>query len=105
MIKRERIYELVAQELKEANEKYPLFRNPHEAFAVLLEEVEEMGDDVCVITDHMRAMWKCVKDDNEIEYWAERIHRQAIYAIQELIQVAAMCEKIKQSNLYGGEEK
>lgn len=100
MIEREKIHELVVQELDEANKKYPLFHSPHEAYAVLLEEVGEMGDDVCVITDHMRAMWDCVKNDNEIEYWADRIHRQAIYAIQELIQVAAMCEKIKKSKLY-----
>lgn len=100
MTEQGRIEELVVQELDRANKKYPLFHSPHEAYAVLSEEVEEMVDDVNVIIDHMNATWDCVKDDKEIEYWTDRIYKQAIYAIQEGIQVAAMCEKIKKSKLY-----
>ena len=100
MIEREKIYELVAQELKEANEKYPLFRSPHEAYAVLLEEVEEVEYDVEKIKERMHYMWSAVKCDGSIESHADRLYAHAVNGIRELIQVAAMCDKIKQSELY-----
>ena len=100
MIAREKIYELIAEELKEANEKYPLFHSPHEAYAVLKEEVEEAQYDMNRINDFMGGMWVNVRNDMCIEDGADSIYAHAVNCIRELIQVCAMCDKIKQSNLY-----
>jgi hypothetical protein len=100
MIERGRIEELVVQELDEANEKYPLFHSPHEAWAVLAEEVDEMYFEAQCIRAELERMWQDVKADRDIEEVAKRIYDHAIFAAQESIQVAAMCNKIKQSELY-----
>ena len=57
------IYEEIEQEIKDAREKFPAFHNQHEAYAVILEELDEF--------------WECVKHDMDGRH--------------ELIQVAAMC--------------
>ena len=41
MTEMKKIEELVQQELKEANEIHPAFASDHEAYAVILEELEE----------------------------------------------------------------
>ena len=38
----EKIEELVNQELAEANKQHPLFHSWHEAYAVVLEEIDEL---------------------------------------------------------------
>ena len=100
MIERERIEKLVAQELEDANRTYPLFHSPHEAYAVLLEEVEELEYEANWVKGLLDVMWREVKADEDILQTANDIHKRAIMLVQEAIQVAAMCDKIKQSNLY-----
>lgn len=100
MIEREKIYELVAQELEDANRTYPLFHSPHEAYAVLLEEVEEFKFEAVRVNNLLECMWIDIKGDMNIEEFADGIYTHAVDGIRELIQVAAMAEKIKQSNLY-----
>lgn len=105
MTDRKIIMDLVAQELEEANKKYPLFRNPHEAWAVLKEEVEELEYETFMVKDMADHMWAMVKCDMDIEDTAFQIYTHAVLAAQEAIQVAAMCDKIKQSNIQGEEEE
>ena len=100
MIEREKIYELVGEELKDANKKYPLFHSPHEAYAVLKEEVEEAQYDLKRIEEKLDNMWARVRNDLSIENNADSIYAHAVNGIRELIQVCAMAEKIKQSELY-----
>ena len=57
------IYDEIEQEIYTAREKFPAFHSQHEAYAVILEELDEF--------------WECVKHD--------------IQGRHELIQVAAMC--------------
>ena len=38
--------ELVKIELKDANSKFPLFNSPHEGYAVIKEELEELWDEI-----------------------------------------------------------
>lgn len=104
MTKREKIEELVAEELESANKKYPLFHSPHEAYAVLAEEVEEVEYDIEKVKQRLRYMWLAVKNDDNIENHATMLYAYAVNAIGELIQCAAMCDKIKQSGLYKEKE-
>ena len=42
----ERVLSRVHEELRRANEKFPDFKSPHEGYAILKEEVDELWDDI-----------------------------------------------------------
>lgn len=93
----EQVQKLADDELKMANEQFPLFASNHEGAAVILEEVEEADDEMDWIDELYQCLWKDVKDD-EPENVMERAGEMKVHAIRcacECIQVAAMCEKIK----------
>lgn len=99
MTDKKEIEKLIAAELAEANEKYPLFHSPHEAFAVLLEECDELEDATTAIKHNIEDMWERVKADGGTNNIRESIRYWAIDAAREAIQVAAMCDKMKQSHI------
>lgn len=88
-----KIKELIKQELIEANKIHPQFHSPHEAYAVILEEIEECQDEMESIEMYARGMWLSVKEDEEIKAELMQMENSAIYLIAEAIQVAAMCRK------------
>lgn len=90
---------LVNAELARALEKYPLFSSPHEAYAVLLEECDELELEVQAIRNHMEGAWGKVKTDADISNHITAIYRNALYAAAEAIQVAAVCKKAIQSKI------
>ncbi len=95
---------LVGKELEAANKKFPLFKSPHEGYAVLLEEIDELKYEVKTLKIHKKALWKFVKANHQCDC-IERLNQiklRAVCAAIEAIQVAAMCEKFKMSL---GEEK
>ena len=57
------IYQKIEAEIERARQQFPAFHSQHEAYAVILEELDEF--------------WECVKHDRD--------------GTRELIQVAAMC--------------
>ena len=69
MQREKEITELILSELEEANKKFPPFKSLHEAYAVILEEMDEFWDEVK----------KKYPDYNNMS--------------NELIQIAAMCIK------------
>ena len=106
---REQIEKLVAEELARANDKFPGFASNHEAYAVLLEEVEELDEATSIITGaDIKCLWDCVRDQYfQMSYFKlskDEIIRKhllitkanVIEAIKEAIQVAAMCDKWQQ---------
>ncbi len=42
----DRFLNLVKSEIEQANKKFPMFDNPHYGYAVLLEEVDELWDEI-----------------------------------------------------------
>lgn len=99
-----KIQELADEELKEANKKYPQFSSDHEAYAVILEELEETEENVKAMRYCMEVMWCCVKRDKEPRKSVEDLKRFALRAAAEAIQVAAMCDKVlmtKDTYLHG----
>lgn len=96
MIDKEKILALAAEELADANTKHPpTFSSQHEAYAVLKEEVEEVECELELCKDKLEMMWLCVKNDDSrnantnVRY----MKAYAIRAVQELVQVVAMCDK------------
>ena len=96
MINKDIIEQLAAEELMDANTKNePKFNSTHQAYAVLKEEVEEMQFEVGMVDDRLSMLWQCVKTDNDIAFEKnlKYIKAHATKAIQEGIQVIAMCDK------------
>lgn len=103
----EKIEELVNQELAEANKQHPLFHSWHEAYAVVLEEIDELQAELKRIEKYRERTWQLVKGDygNLLHLCFERMHMHALWAAGEAIQVSAMCIKAMNSNLDSEEDK
>lgn len=96
MIKTEIIEKLSELELAEANTKHPpKFANWHEAYAVTKEELEEAEDEIIQARCHLNSAWESIKEDDEVETREEfkLLKESGISAIQELVQLVAMCNK------------
>ena len=94
MISREIIKQLAAEELVSANEQHgQTFNSPHEAYAVLMEEVEEVIDEFSEVGRCLKDFWICVKEDANGSAELDTLKRNAISCVQEMIQVVAMCDK------------
>lgn len=99
-----KIQELADEELKEANEKYPLFHSCHEAYAVIKEEVEECKEDVQEMEMVLSYFWGKVKRNRSSNDLVSGMKKIALEAAAEAIQVAAMCDKFlmtKDTYLHG----
>jgi len=97
--------DLIDEELKSANEKFPLFQTMHEAYGVMREELEETNDE-----------FKDIKQAILIEYWnlcknskkentkylsgklLDSLDNAILHNLRELIQLGAMVRKSKLLN-------
>ena len=92
------IEKLINEELQNANKKFPLFSSWHEAYAVILEEVEEANNEADVMCNlYLDRLWQDIraKASSEADRFVDIgiVRGHAVRAIEELIQVAAMCDK------------
>jgi len=97
----ENIHKAIAEELKFCIEKHDLFHNDHEAWAVLLEETQEVGDEYAeyakTCNKAMQDLWAHVKGDSIS--WRESsellidIKSATLEVLFECVQVCAMCDK------------
>lgn len=96
MTKESKINELIAEELKAMCKKHnqEKFNSEHEAYAVTLEEVEEVTECIDVVKDELPNLWNGVRNDcKDLSCNYENMRKYALGAIQELIQVCACCDK------------
>ena len=91
------IHTLIEEELAEANKKHPLFTDPHHAYGVIKEEVEELHEELVACEGLLSDMWGCVRADCGADWVLRQLKGHAIYAAQEAIQVAAMAQKAMDS--------
>lgn len=87
------IHTLIEEELAEANKKHPLFTDPHHAYGVIKEEVEELHEELIACEGLLSEMWHRIREDMGAEDVLRQLLAHAIYAAQESIQVAAMAQK------------
>jgi hypothetical protein len=93
-----KIKQLVKEELNKANENFSQFNSDHEAYAVLLEEIEEAFEDMSYCNGSVERIWRLGVKKNDIERIEDElkvIEEYSLKAIEELIQVAAMVQKFK----------
>lgn len=88
------IHNLIEEELAEANKIHPLFQSPHEAYAVMLEELEEAEEELIACKGLLMGdMWHKIRNDWGTEELLKRMKAHAMYMVQESIQFGAMCQK------------
>jgi hypothetical protein len=93
------LLKLINEELELSNKKHrDTFSSNHEAYAVTLEEVQEVFDNIKALDCGMDIIWKKVKkDDNDslaINLCALDV--VVLQSIGELLQVGAMAKKWRQ---------
>lgn len=89
---------LVDLELEAANRENPPFHSAHEGYAVILEEVEEVRDELDNLNVDVLFLWGSVKANNVIamDDNACAIENHAVRLAAEALQVAAMARKFRQ---------
>ena len=88
---------LVQKEHDAAAEKYGPIASLHEGYAVLLEEVEETGEEISVMKLHLANLWAYVRHEEGrqfVKISASLLKEHAIESACEAIQVAAVCQRI-----------
>lgn len=95
IIKKEHaIDNFINNELAEIIEKHGKFNNNHEAYSVLLEEIEEVGEEFDIINNYIKSTWDYIKRDNDsIEINLAVIEEASRRMITELVQVIAVVRK------------
>lgn len=97
-----RLLDVVADdELKRAREqKGERFYSHHEAYGVTLEEVQEAIEELDKAADQLDEIWGCIRLDYGVKKKnLEQLDMCALNGAAELIQVAAMARKWKESGL------
>ena len=92
---------LVEDELEMARSEHGTeFNSHHEAYGVTREEIQEAGDELKRIRKRLKDVWGYIKHDLDVgEIELTEIEKRAINGACELIQVAAMARKWKESGI------
>lgn len=86
---------LIVNELYRANLTNPPFHSSHEGVAIIEEEVEESKESLEIVFHCFHSLKNNVFNDRypEADKEAVLMRKHVKYAIAELVQVAAMCDK------------
>lgn len=92
---KDQVIELIGEELKSANRKFPLFASNHEACAVIFEEFEEAHEQLELCAENLEKVWKATRSNRAFEFEDEcvRLEQEAMFLVCEAIQLAAMARK------------
>ena len=88
---------LTFKELNSANDRFPLFRSPHEGYAVIKEEIEEVMDGMNGMLEIFSNAWSAIKKNEDATVQMKMVGTLAQNIAVEAIQVAAMCDKFNMS--------
>lgn len=95
--------ELVVQACKEelinAKSFGEFYNSPHEAYAILKEEIEETKDNLSLVEKRLEDIWQNIKDNDDEELVANilTLKSYALLTVFEAVQVCAVSEKFKES--------
>ena len=84
---------IIVEELSRANLVNPPFHSSHEGIAIIEEELAEAQECMHLADFNFNMAKEHIFHDRDAEYNIQALRKQAKYAIAELVQVAAMCDK------------
>ena len=88
--------QLMELELIYSNRKHGNLNTIHEWYAVTLEEIEEVYDNIACLNQIRGYIWSKIKKDEEItEVDLNKFEIIVLQTINELLQVGAMIKKVK----------
>lgn len=95
-ITEEEVKALFEKELESANKVNAQFSSSHEAYAVVLEKIEEAKECFYKIQKLIEDFWHATKrNDFDMKIMAtDGLETNTIALIQEAVQIGAMCEKL-----------
>jgi len=91
----DKLLPILEEEITRATEIYGRLNSRHEAYAVILEELEEAHASINSTEHFLNAYWRCVKLNKNAKSNLEIICRHAMLAAAELIQVATVAERAR----------
>jgi len=92
----DKIKQLISDEMANAVIQHGEFNSLHEAYAVILEEIEEAQEEITNLTDYLNELWVSIRGGGTtIENISILGARHGIKLIEEAIQIAAMFAKLK----------
>ncbi len=96
VVLRTELEKLASEEACWAIENWGEYKNLHEAYAVLLEEIEEAGDEMSLVYQAKTKLWQDTKDQVTANAHADAhtVLEASLRAAAELVQVAAVAKKI-----------
>lgn len=96
------IFNIIGVELEHANNNHPQFHSRHEAYAIMLEELQEAKESASITENELlKEYWKMCRNEKDTEQFGKHdaldllcsMRNNNIDAIKELIQFGAMIEK------------
>jgi hypothetical protein len=97
---------IIDEELQRAVSKFPKFNSPHEGYAVLLEETDELDEAVKEFSCLQQQLWTAIKNNNfqAVKSIHKTLRIFASNIVKESIQVAAMTERFEMDLLSENKE-
>ena len=96
----EAIQQAVCYELQNIVKNHgAVYASEHEAYAVLLEEVEEAKDSYKCMRIWLKSIWKHIKNNENqgMESCVKIMKKHALELIEEAVQCAAVCERFEET--------
>jgi hypothetical protein len=88
--------QLIDIELDASNQKHGRLNSIHEWYAVILEEIEEVYENIDCLNQYRGKIWTKIKKDEEItEIDLNRFDIIVLQTLNELLQVGTMIKKIR----------
>ena len=96
---KELVVQACKEELRNAKSFGEFYNSPHEAYAILKEEIEETKDNLSLVEKRLEDIWQNIKDNDDEELVANilTLKSYAILTVFEAVQVCAVSEKFKES--------
>lgn len=96
----DRINKVVLDEFRKITKEHGMeYHSTHEGYGVLLEEVQECSEEVQRMGVQLEALWIMIRSDDNVRLYdqLEIIRQFALRCAEEAVQVAAVCEKFKET--------